>query len=379
MKAKNIWCKAAKAQKEFQISNFKFQIRHSIAFAPLRLCVRFVLLLAVFIAMPALAADGPALADEQIDAAVARGVDFLVSQQQTDGEIGTGQSRIATSGLSLLALLACGNTPDVGRNGTVVRQLIDYLATIEPADGYFGKLDGSRMYGQGIVTLALAEALGVETTEARRDRLVSVLNSSLKVILSAQNVPKAQPFAGGWRYEPNSTDSDLSQAAWNAMALRACQNAGLPVPKSAVARAGEFVLRCYRADQNGFTYQPGQGASACETAVGIFCLHVLDIHGNGEADGALKSLLATKGDPASPFTYYSLFYLTQAANQSGPPAWDAIWPGTSATLLRTQDPGGFWPVSDKELADKDSGKVYATAMAVLTLSVPYRLLPIDQR
>jgi hypothetical protein len=371
--------KAAKARRKFHIPNVNFQFGDRISLEPVRLCVSSVFLSTVFAALPAMAADATGPVTGQIDAAVTHGVDFLVSQQQADGEIGVGQSHVAASGLSLLALLACGNTPDVGRNGTVVRQLIDYLASVEPDDGYFGKLDGSRMYGQGIVTLALAEALGVETTEARRNRLVGVLNSAMKVILAAQDVPKPPPFAGGWRYEPNSADSDLSQAAWNAMALRACQDAGLAVPKSAVARAGEFVLRCYRADQNGFAYQPGQGASACETAVGIFCLHVLDIHDNGEADGASKTLLATKGDPSSPFTYYALFYLTQAANQSGQPAWDAVWPGASATLLRTQEPAGSWPVSDKELEDKDSGKVYATAMAVLTLSVPYRLLPIDQK
>jgi hypothetical protein len=367
---------------KFEILNLRFQIRHSNSLAPLRLCVRFFFFLLL---LPAIAAaDGPATlpaaaAPGQVDAAVARGVDYLVSQQRTDGGIGAGNAHVAASGLTLLALLASGNTPDVGRNGAVVRELIDYLAAAAPADGYFGKVDGSRMYGQGIVTLALAEALGVETTEARRNRLVGVLDSAMKVILAAQDVAKPAPFAGGWRYEPNATDSDLSQAAWNAMALRACQDAGLAVPKSAVARAGEFVLRCYRADQKGFAYQPGQGASACETAVGIFCLHVLDIRGHGETDEALKSLLAAKGDASSQFQYYSLFYQTQAANQSGQPAWDAIWPVTSATLLRTQESGGSWPISEKELADKDSGKVYATAMAVLTLSVPYRLLPIDQR
>jgi hypothetical protein len=280
-------------------------------------------------------------------------------------------------------MLSNGNAPDVGKYGTVVRQLIDSLVAAAPADGYFGKVDGSRMYGQGIVTLALAEALGVETTAARRDRLTAVVERAMKVILSAQDVAKAAPFAGGWRYEPNSTDSDLSQAAWNAMALRACEDAGLAVPKSAVTRAGEFILRCYRADQKGFAYQPGQGASACETAVGIFTLHELGMAGAGEVNDALKSLLNSGGtgkvDVSSPFTYYALFYLTQAANQSGRSAWETVWPTTSATLLHAQEPGGAWPISAKELADAESGKVYATAMAVLTLSVPSRLLPIDQR
>jgi hypothetical protein len=342
--------------------------------------VSFVFWLSLFAVPAARAADGPGnLA--RVDAAAGRGLDYLVSQQQRDGSIGSGTARIATSGLTLMALLSSGNTPDVGQYGTVVRQLIDYLAGAAPEDGYFGKVDGSRMYGQGIVTLALAEALGVETTQARRDRLIGVLQRAMKVILTAQDVAKPPVFAGGWRYEPTSADSDLSQAAWNAMALRACEDAGLAVPKEAVTRAGEFILRCYRADQKGFAYQPGQGASPCETAVGIFCMHVLSISGHGEAEEALKSLLpglSASNLADSQFPYYTLFYLTQAANQSGRSAWETVWPITSETLLRMQEPAGSWPISTKELGDDHSGRVYTTAMAVLTLSVPNRLLPMDQ-
>jgi hypothetical protein len=45
-------------------------------------------------------------------------------------------------------------------------------------------------------------------------------------------------------------------------------------------------------------------------------------------------------------------------------------------LLRTQLPSGAWPQSS---SPEEPGEVYATAMAVLTLSVPQRVLPLFRR
>ena len=48
-----------------------------------------------------------------------------------------------------------------------VRTAADYLANLNPENGYFGR-DESRMYGHCIVTLALAEAYGTEVDEIQR-------------------------------------------------------------------------------------------------------------------------------------------------------------------------------------------------------------------
>jgi hypothetical protein len=74
--------------------------------------------------------------------------------------------------------------------------------------------------------------------------------------------------------------------------------------------------------------------------------------------------------------YYSMYYSTQAAFQAGPPIWPVIWLVTQDRLLVTQMKDGGWPQSR---SGEEPGRVYATAMSVLTLSVPYRLLPIYQR
>ena len=71
----------------------------------------------------------------------------------------------------------------------------------------------------------------------------SRLTHSVKLIVAAQDVHKEDVYAGGWRYESTATDSDLSLSGWNALALRACQDAGISVPKPAVQHAVKFVLK----------------------------------------------------------------------------------------------------------------------------------------
>ena len=47
-----------------------------------------------------------------------------------------------------------------------------------------------------------------------------------------------------------------------------------------------------------------------------------------------------------------------------------------AALLPIQNPDGGWPQST---SSEEPGRVYATSMSLLTLTVPYRILPIYQR
>ena len=270
-----------------------------------------------------------------------------------------------------------GNVPDEGRYGLTVRAAEDFLVKQAPDDGYFGKVDGSRMYGQGIITLALAEAGGVEPDVSRRAAIRSVLARSVKIILDAQDVKKDEIWAGGWRYEPQSGDSDLSLSGWNALALRAAESVGMSVPKDRAERAVGFVLRCYRQDVQGFGYQPGNEASIAMTGVGVLNLYLLDASARPEAAGGARWLASHPVGDATRMPYYSMYYATQAAFQAGGDAWPAVWADVQAKLLPSQDKtDGAWPQSH---SGEEPGRVYATSMSLLTLSVPYRLLPVYQR
>jgi hypothetical protein len=346
------------------------------------LVAAFALLVALTGSSPAADAPVPASAPSedgvtpQLDETVARGLAYLARQQNPDGSFDGGGPKVAMTGLSLMSFLAAGHVPDSGKYGLAVHHAIDYLLKRIPEDGYVGKVDGSRMYGQGIVALALAEAYGVEPDESRRKQIRTALQSLLKVILKAQDVAKAEAFAGGWRYEPQSGDSDLSLSGWNALALRALQNIGLDVPKQRVQRAVAFVLQCYRPQQKGFAYQPGGEASPAMTGVGVLNLYLLDAADRPELKDASAFLAAKTITEDTRFAYYSMYYATQAAYQAAGNTWPAVWNNTRQRLATLQQKDGGWPQSK---SGEEPGRVYATAMSLLTLSVPYHMLPIYQR
>lgn len=312
----------------------------------------------------------------KVDSAVVKGLEYLAQQQQPDGAFEKGGPKLAISGLSLLAFMASGHVPGDGRYGQVVRRGLDYVLDQFPKDGYVGKVDGSRMYGQGIVTLALAEAYGVEPDAGRRARIWSALTASVQVIQGAQNVQKDDNHAGGWRYEPTSVDSDLSLSGWNALSLRACNNIGIAVPKECIDRATKYVTRCYRREENGFGYQPWNPSSPAMTGVGVLSLSLMDRMDSPEVKAAGNYLGTVVVSDDTRFSYYSFYYVTHAAFQLGDPIWGRVWKMSSEHLTARQQEDGGWPASQ---SGEEPGRVYATSMAVLTLSTPNGLLPVHQK
>jgi hypothetical protein len=300
----------------------------------------------------------------------------LATQQKPDGSIEANGPRVALTGLSLMAFLSAGHTADQGKFGPNVAAAIEYLIKQAPADGYFGKVDDSKMYGHGIVTLALTEAYGVDRDKARREKMRAILDRAVKVILDAQKVPKDANNAGGWRYTPNALDSDLSLSGWCALALRSASGVGIAVPKDRVELAMKYVAKCYSKPHRGFSYQPGQEVTLAMTGVGVLNLYLLGGADRPEAAAGAKYLSEKFVNQETRFPYYAYYYTTQAAYQAGENVWPAVWKVTQEHLLDQQQPDGGWPQSR---SGEEPGRVYATTMSVMSLTVPYRLLPIYQR
>ena len=78
-----------------------------------------------------------------------------------------------------------------------------------------------------ISTLMLAEIVGMASDPALAERAHSALGRAVDVIIKAQEVKKGIDHAGGWRYQPNSNDSDISVTGWQVMALRAAEECRL--------------------------------------------------------------------------------------------------------------------------------------------------------
>jgi len=82
----------------------------------------------------------------------------------------------------------------------------------------------------------------------------------------------------------------------------------------------------------------------------------------------------------SPF--YGWYYITQASFHRGGAMWSSWNNKVAPTLVRNQDPKGFWPdsksanvVGERGGAESDPQTIYRTTLAALTLQVYYRLLP----
>jgi len=319
-----------------------------------------------------------------VDTTIARGLEFLATQQNPDGSFGASGKQV-TTGLALLSFLSCGHTPNagkfdanVGKFGSNVRAAIDYLLAQAQPDGSFGGRD-KPMLEQAIVTLALAEAYGVDDNEAQRKRLAGALAASAKLIVSAQEPRKGDASPGGRKTDGFPPDLDLSLCKWMLTALRACQDVGISVPKPVFQRTAKFVLKCFNPGEKAFAPQPGSPVTASATAAGLLCLRLLDLPKAAAVDAAATTLPAhAPDDPAATdISYSNLYFSAQAAFWADDSTSPATVKATFDKLSKLQQADGGWP--DGAADPIGSGRSYSTAMTLLTLSIPYRLLPADQR
>ena len=99
-----------------------------------------------------------------------------------------------------------------------MRKALDFvlLEKHQDSNGYFGKADRSRMYGHGIITLMLSEMVGMGLDKKQDELIRKRLEKSIQLILWSQKQKNKNDKRqyGGWRYEPNSRDSDLSITVW---------------------------------------------------------------------------------------------------------------------------------------------------------------------
>ncbi|MCL1856354.1 MAG: terpene cyclase/mutase family protein [Kiritimatiellaeota bacterium] len=315
--------------------------------------------------------DAPELRDK-VDAAITKGLDFIVSQQRPDGAFpeGYGESA-AVPALAGMAFLSRGHLPDLPPYGDVVNRCIDYVVTCPDATGYMGAKAGGQMYAHCIATLFLSECSGMVSPE-RQVKINEVLPKASKVILDAQKVSKGDRDRGGWRYQPTSGDSDMSCSGWALMALRSIRLNGGAVPPESIAEAVEYVKRHHSASRGGFGYQgPGEALPLC--GAGILCLELCGHHND---PASLKTAEFLMGGyerfPNEGNGFYGMYYASQALFQLGGDYWKKFSAWMYATWLPLQKPDGSWNKGE-------NGPVYQTAMCILSLAVPYRQLPIYQR
>ena len=328
---------------------------------------------------------------DEIDQAVQRGVQFLLQTQRDDGAIADKSHDVAMTALSVMAMASIGMTPSTsGQQGRAMDRAIELVLDQDNQDarGYFGESDGSRMYGHGIITLMLTEMLGMGSTRDQNGRIHKSLVNAIKLILAAQDVSKPDNLKGGWRYYPSSRDSDLSVSVWQLLALRSAKNDGMDVPGQAINKAIKYLENSYASpvDRNGelinavsgFSYTPGsRRPTFTMTAAGLLALQVCGQYDSKIVSGAAKWLLEHPPKVSERFFFYGIYYYAQAMHQVGGEAAKEAALLVPELLIQSQRNDGSWIGRGGE--EKNIGSVYATTLAILSLSVRYHYLPIYQK
>jgi hypothetical protein len=326
--------------------------------------------------------------------AVTRGLEWLQRHQRPDGGWGMdptpqcdGQrkcppgkahdSDTAATGLALLPLLGAGHHHEAdGPFKDTIRRGLDWLKAKQSPEGDLRSGAGN-MYSHAIATMALCEAYGL----TKDPTLQKPAQRAIDFIVKAQNKED-----GGWRYAPGEP-GDTSVFGWQLFALRSAYLAGLDVPDETVSGARKYLDRA-AADPIAATYcyQPGKGMTHPMTAEGLLCRQYLGWTANNPAlqQGVQKVSEDLLQNSAKQRNLYYWYYATQLLHNVGGPLWQQ-WNAQVRDRLVQQQVidrstcayGSFHPTLPLPDAwGKDAGRHFTTCLAILTLEVYYRYLPL---
>jgi hypothetical protein len=342
---------------------------------------------------------------QAVDASVERAVNFLISQQQSDGSFPTmPHAQPGVTSLCVLGLMAHGHMPGDGLVGQRLDRATDFIMSCQKPNGLLTLHgpDGAQItrdvsheigvaaaYNHAIASLTLSEIYGMGHAE-RSPRMQRVISKSLEAALTMQRWQKDMSGDnGGWRYlddfDPN--DSDLSVTGWYLMFLRSARNAGFNVPKRAIDDAVGYVRRTFDKNYGAFGYTVGTGRSPSRgtAGAGILALGHAGFHNSQEAQRTGQWLMQYSFEVYNDNLglerdryHYSLFNCCQGMYQLGSPYWEQFFPRTVRTVLAHQQADGSWDAESYH-RDRPFGNSYTTALVLLALGAPNQLLPVFQR
>jgi hypothetical protein len=322
------------------------------------------------------------------EAAVARGLQWLAAHQNANGSWsldayhragdckgrcrgGGFNSDVSGTALALLPFLGAGQTHLEGMYKDEVRRGLEWLINRQEPDGDFpSPFRNSHMYAHGQAALAVCEAYALTQDSWLRDPAQRAINF----------IVDAQHHAGGWRYQPGDA-GDTSVVGWQLMALRSAQLGYLNVPPDVFKRANAY-LDSAQATSLGdrYCYMPNSGPSHVMTAEALLCRqysgwpqdHPALVSG---VKHLLEEHLPRGGREVNMYYWY---YATQVMHHMGGEAWQTWNYQMRDLLVDLQETKGHLAGSWTPRGGHDTagGRVYMTALAVCTLEVYYRHLPL---
>jgi hypothetical protein len=161
------------------------------------------------------------------------------------------------------------------------------------------------------------------------------------------------------------------------VALASAQEAGILVPAQVIKKAIGYVKKCQHPFEGGFSYTPGsRSPTLSSSAAGVMSLLMCGDRKSKEVKKGLEFIrrLPEENFEETKFYSYAHYYAVQAMYQAGEAYYQEWYPKIHDALLKKQQADGSWPGIGGE-----SDPAFGTPMAILTLGVPYRFLPIYQR
>lgn len=308
------------------------------------------------------------------DKAIRRGLEYLRHHQKADGLFGD-KHVTALTGLTLMAHFAAGHTLEDPSYGDALRRAVSAVLSRQDPDGYFGRQDDSRMYGHGIAALMLAEALGMTRDDELEERMHRALEKAVRVTVNAALVKKRPGHEGGWRYQPNQDDSDLSLSGWQLMSLHAVQQVGMPVPEKVVQAATDYAKRLTSADGKVGYSNPGEDRPALR-GLALLCFAIAGDHQVPQIQAVASRILSDPIKWEGEYFFYRAYYEAVGLSRAAPAQWLSYAPKLEGLLVERQKEDGSWDAPGNEAG---IGPVYATSMGVLALAVQRHVLPAYQR
>jgi Squalene-hopene cyclase C-terminal domain len=323
------------------------------------------------------------------EAAVARGLRWLAYHQNIDGSwslgdfrhagdcncSGEGNVRTKSPGtaLALLPFLGAGQTHLAGKyKGTVsrgLRWLIEHQK--DSGDLRHDATGNEGMYAHGQAAIVICEAFAMTGDEALR----------VPAQKSVNFIVEAQYHDGGWRYRPSPRNqrSDTSVVGWQLMALQSARAAGLTVPEETWEMADVYLDSVQQRDGALYSYQTNNRPTAAMTAEALLCRMYLGWKNDrpGLVHG-VRWLSENHMPSASNPNIYYWYYATQVMHHHGGPEWDEWNQRMRDILVASQETQGHAAGSWRPRGEfsSEGGRIYMTSLAVCTLEVYYRHLPI---
>ena len=294
------------------------------------------------------------------------------------------QSTTASTGLAVLCFLGAGYTQHEGPYQETVSKGLYYLVDKMLLTSFGGDLrdqslisqkdDGillvqksGDMYSQAIATLAICEAYAM----TRDKNLAGPAQEAVNFIVYAQHEK------GGWRYNPGEP-GDTSVTGWQITALKSALLGKLEVPREVWYRASEFLDGVQ--DERGATYgyQEPSTKRRSMSVVGLFSRMMLGWP--RDYSPMLKGMARIAEQAPHQNDMYFNYYASQALHHLGGPGWKRWNPRMREYLVKSQATTGHETGSwyFEEVWSKRGGRIYTTTLAILTLEVYYRYMPMYQ-